>query len=46
MRTLVNNMDKNRKKWRADMFDTDVSAVRKVALDTVKDKIDQQQSLL
>lgn len=38
MRTLVNNMEKNKKNWRSDGL-----GARNIAIDSVKQKVEQQQ---
>ena len=47
IKQLLNNIERNRVKWRKDVFEGDaLSLPRKVALQGVKDRIDQQAQLL
>jgi hypothetical protein len=40
---LIANLDRNRIKWRKELFDSDkISFDRKLALQSVKDKLDKQ----
>ena len=40
---LISNMDRNRIKWRRELFDSDkISFDRKLALQSVKEKLDKQ----
>ena len=47
IKQLLNNIEKNRVKWRKDVFESEtLSLARKMALQSVKSKIDQQATLL
>ena len=47
IKQLLNNIEKNRVKWRKDIFDSDtMSFARKMTLQSVKSKLDQQAQLM
>ena len=47
IKQLLSNIEKNRVKWRKDVFESDtLSLGRKMAMQGVKDKIDQQAQVL
>ena len=47
IKQLLSNIERNRVKWRKDVFESDsLSLGRKMAMQGVKDKIDQQAQVL
>ncbi len=46
MKSLVNNIERNRSKWRQGLFETGISNDRRIALGSVKEKLDEQSRIL